>query len=276
LSSNIIGTLYKYRQADDLSIDALKNGKLWYSRPIGLNDPHDVAPRWKKNFTDKEILEDYVMLRENNESSEGTGIAEKIQKMLSKGWSHERVLRKIDQLFMPLDGKSQRALLQDVLYYNETVFAATGVLSLSADPKHPVMWGAYSNSHKGFCLGFEYHETNVLGQYSNRVEYVSKMPKPSIRLFSHDAGDDAIYQIAYTKSLEWEYENEWRVLKPEGNGLYPYPGKLKEVILGLNMAEEDEGKVRSAVEESGYKPIFLKLKKNEDEFGYELVPSNKC
>ncbi|PKG38921.1 DUF2971 domain-containing protein [Psychromonas sp. Urea-02u-13] len=276
MSSDKIESLYKYRQVDDLSIDALKKGKLWYSKPAGLNDPHDVAPRWKKNFTDKEILEDYVMLRENNESSEGKGIAEKIKKMLSKGWSHERVLRKIDQILMAFDGKTQRAMLQDVLYYNETVFAGIGVLSLSEDPKHPVMWGAYGNSHKGFCLGFEYHETNVLGQYANTINYINKMPKPSIRLLAHDTGDDAIYQIAFTKSLEWEYEKEWRVLKTEGNGLYPYPGKLTEVVLGLNMSEEDEKKIRSAVEESGYKPVFLRLRKYVDEFGYELVPSDEC
>lgn len=268
MSENI---LYKYRQVDDLSLDALKKGQLWYSKPSGLNDPHDVAPRWKKSFTDKEVIEDYVLLRFNAESSEDKSVEKYIKKLLAKGWSHTRILKKIDDMFMSVDGKTQRAMLQDVLYYNETLFESLGVLSLSEDPIHSVMWGAYSNSHQGFCLGLEYHETNVLGQYANKIKYLEKMPIPSIALFAQNAGDDVISQIAFTKSKEWEYEKEWRILKTEGNGLYPYPGKLIEVILGLNMSEEDELKIKSAIKESGYTPQFLKVKKNEEEFGFKLI-----
>jgi hypothetical protein len=270
--SKEVQILYKYRQLDDNSLDAVEKNCLWYSKPSGLNDPHDVAPRWKKDISDKEVLEEFVMLRENNESSEGKGIANFAQKLLSKGWSYTRVLRKVDALFLKIDGKTQRELLQDTLYYNETVFAGMGVLSLSEDPKNSVMWGSYSDSHRGFCLGFEYHETNVLGQYSNNVNYLDTMPKPSAKLFAHDAGNDALYQIAYSKSKDWAYEKEWRVLKQEGNKLYPYPGRLVEVILGMNISEHDEIKLKNAVDNSGYLPRFLKLKKIEDEYGYDLIP----
>jgi hypothetical protein len=276
--SNKIEVLYKYRLVDDNSVDALSKGVLWYSKPAGLNDPHDVAPRWKKELTDTEVLEDFVLKRSNSDNAEakaaGEAIAKFVAKLRSKGWNDSRVLRKVDATFMPQDGKPQRELLQDTLYYNETIFASMGVLSLSEDPKHAVMWGSYSNSHRGFCLGFEYHETNVLGQYAEPIRYLDKMPKPSVKLFSHDAGEEAIDHIALTKSKAWEYEQEWRVLKPGGNKLFPYPGKLVEVILGMHISDEDETRVRNAIRESGYSPNYYKLKSLEDDYGYELVPQS--
>lgn len=267
--------LYKYRQVDDNSIDALSKGKLWYSKPSGLNDPHDVAPRWKKELTDTEILEDFVLRRGDAAESEVKDFKESMAKLVAKyrgkGWNDKRVLRKIDEVLMPVDKKTQREILQDTLYYNEVLFASMGVLSLAEDPKNSVMWGSYCNSHRGFCLGFEYHETNVLGQYSNKVNYFENMPKPSAKLFSHDTDECAVEVIAYSKSVDWKYETEWRVLKQQGNALFSYPGKLVEVILGMNTSEVDIAKVRKAVKESGYAPTYYILQKNEDEYGYSLV-----
>ena len=102
--------LYKYRQVDQNSINALSTGKLWYSKPSGLNDPHDVAPRWQKELTDTEVLEDFVLLRGASEASEATGASEGMAKLVekyrSKGWDDKRVLRKIDQVLMPVDKKT--------------------------------------------------------------------------------------------------------------------------------------------------------------------------
>ena len=261
--------LYKYRVANDLSLDALKRGLVWYSKPEGLNDPHDVSARWQKDFTDKEIVEDYLMMREVG--TPVSGIADEVKKLLSKGWSYKKILKYFDDLFMPVDRKPQRELLQDVLYYNEVMFSAMGVLSLSEDPLHQLMWAHYSDSHKGFCLGFENHETNIIGQYGSEVNYFKKMPKPNIRGFQKGGGGEVINMIAYSKSLDWKYEKEWRILKQTGNNLYSYPGKLSEVILGLKISSEDEDKVRNAVTESGYAPLYKRVVKNDGQYDISFV-----
>lgn len=257
--------LYKYRQVSALSLAALAKARAWYSKPASLNDPNDVAARWDKDFSAKEILEDYVMKREAG--GPPMGIAAYIQKLLDSGKSHEHVLRKIDKMFMPIDKKTQREALQDVLYYNEVLFSSMGVFSLSSEPDNQLMWAHYADSHRGFCLGFENHETNVLGQGGNPVDYVERMPKPSITSFSMDAGGDVVSLIAYTKSKQWAYEKEWRVLKQEGDKLYPYPGRLVEVIFGLNMTADAQGKVRDAVIQSGCRPAFKRISKPAEDFG---------
>ncbi|WP_421377180.1 DUF2971 domain-containing protein [Paraburkholderia sp. DD10] len=271
MSVSAPSVLYKYRSINPLSLDALAKGRIWYSKPRGLNDPNDVAARWDKNFSAKEILEDYVMKRENG--SPVQGIAKYIQSLLDKGQSHEKVLRHIDKIFMPVDKKPQRELLQDVLYYNEVLFSSMGILSLSELPSNHLMWAHYAESHRGFCLGFENHETNIIGQHGYPVRYVEKMPKPNIASFAMDAGGEVVELIGYTKSLDWAYEKEWRVIKQTGDELYPYPGRLVEVILGLNISNEAEQQVRDAVKQSGYPAKFKKIKKPTDDFGLVVADS---
>ena len=263
--------LYKYRSVTDLSLDALAQARIWYSKPAGLNDPNDVAPRWQKDFSAREILEDFVARRQLP-GQENT-INDFIKIRLASGRTYEQILKQVDKMFMRFDKKPQRELLQDVLYYNETMFCSFGVLSLAETANNNLMWSHYSDSHRGFCMGFEYHETNILGQYGDRVTYVEKMPKPSIASFSMDAGGEVIHQIAYTKSSEWAYEQEWRVLKQAGNCLYPYPGQLREVIFGLKIPKYQEEQIRAAIATSGCQTQFKRAIKPEDAFNISFLPA---
>ncbi len=244
-----ITVLYKYRNVSERSLDLLRRALIRYSRPATLNDPYDAAGRWKTVFTDKEILEDYVMLREAG--SKVTGIADKIRELLDQGHTHSQVLAFLDRMFLPIDGKTQREMLMDVLEYNEAIFSQMGILSLSECPNQPLMWAHYADSHKGFCLGFAREETNVLGQYADPVEYRDTFPMPKIAHFKNDAGLQIIHDIAYTKSRDWEYEREWRVVKQQGDEEYPYPGRLVEVIFGLNTENQHREEISAIVLDRG-------------------------
>ena len=157
--------LYKYRQVNELSVNALEQGKMWYSVPKKLNDPHDVTISWEKNFTAKQIVNDFVMNRDKGIPLEGqTSMGELVKKYLKEGYGYKKILDMLDELFMHIDKKTQRELLQDTLYYNEILLSKMGILSLSEESLNTLMWAHYANSHKGFCMGFECHETNVLGQ----------------------------------------------------------------------------------------------------------------
>lgn len=126
----------------------------------------------------------------------------------------------------------------------ENLFNHVGVLSLSSSPLVSTMWSHYADSCKGFCMGFEFHESNILGQLSAPVNYTNKPPIPSMRDFHNGLTEELLTLIAFTKSTEWEQEKEWRVLKQKGGALYPYPGKLKEIIFGLNMPEAEKKKIK--------------------------------
>lgn len=109
-----------------------------------------------------------------------------------------------------------------------------GVLSLSEDPLNLKMWAHYGGNSKGICLGLQRTSENTLGSESTKqVNYVKIRPK----ILLHQRHKN-IEEITATKSCHWDYEKEWRDIKPEGDKSYPFPGKVLKVIFGLNVHKE--------------------------------------
>ena len=57
------------------------------------------------------------------------------------------------------------------------------------------------------------------------------------------------------KHHDWKNENEWRIVVPQGNQLWPIPGEIKTVTFGLRM---DKGK----------REVIQKILKNEFDVQY--------
>ncbi|WP_368186657.1 DUF2971 domain-containing protein [Aestuariibius sp. HNIBRBA575] len=95
-----------------------------------------------------------------------------------------------------------------------------------------LMWGLYSNSHKGICICFDVAmQEHVIGEgLVSAVEYCSNRPSLSVEeLLSDKVGpDDAkIMQqgerLFLQKSADWAHEKEWRLFgasKDEAKGEY--------------------------------------------------------
>lgn len=93
-----------------------------------------------------------------------------------------------------------------------------GVVCLTESGKHPLMWGHYSESHKGALLEFNAqapcfnrrrHDKDDFG-YLRRVRYSENRPTMDM-----DSSDEEIFSsLALTKPLEWAYEQELRLLWP--------------------------------------------------------------
>lgn len=103
-----------------------------------------------------------------------------------------------------------------------------GIICFSKSYKNPLMWGHYSENHKGLCLGFEIQE--------NELKYVEYIQHREVK---NDIGLNI-------KSKDWKYEKEvrlWVKLKAMEHcspGLYfkkfneGVKLELKEIILGIN------------------------------------------
>lgn len=100
---------------------------------------------------------------------------------------------------------------------HQMVSRLMGVLCLSGSGKHPLMWAHYTDSHKGALLEFNeaapcFHrridgddECGAL----RRVCYSDTRP-----VVSDFNGSDVVAAFAFTKALEWAYEQELRLLWP--------------------------------------------------------------
>lgn len=123
----------------------------------------------------------------------------------------------------------------------------TGILSLSENHKNLLMWSHYTNNHKGFAL--ELDSTNVFFEGIDKVNY-------SIDRLCFDEIADSkkhkaslLYRNVFHKSIDWSYEDEWRLFKPWVKKLHSVkPGivglvecpieVIKNIYLGLHASSE--------------------------------------
>ena len=128
-----------------------------------------------------------------------------------------------------------------------------------------MLWSHYGAKHHGICLGFDLRRSTV-----ETVTYADKRLRQTL---SDDKSPDTIPvairdEIARTKSSDWQYEQELRVLvdlsdaNPEEN-LYFWPFnedlRLAEVILGPR-CDQKLGDVRSLVARSTPEAVSFKAR----------------
>ncbi len=115
---------------------------------------------------------------------------------------------------------------------------------LATDPKNRLMWSHYTDSHKGFCIEYDfnslkdeilpfpivYSESRLLIPWKAAIDHTSESNEQAIK--------DLTLGLL-TKDQAWEYENEWRVLLPVAN-----PPDLKvpitAIYLGAHITSENK------------------------------------
>lgn len=171
-----------------------------------------------------------------------------------------------------------------------------GVLSLTRQikgtendgPNSLLTWSHYTNGHKGMCLCFDATEYMKVEhgkdgvpiknyEYFCKVVYADKYPDMQPFMFmdctNRDMINDTSFGMLMTKSKDWSYENEWRIIQKDSNKGYPIPGELKAVYFGMNISAEDIKQTLAAT--AGYTNVeYFIGKKAEQEFKIDFVKLN--
>lgn len=125
-----------------------------------------------------------------------------------------------------------------------TMLDAVGVVCLTPDPNNYVMWSHYANDHTGFCIGFDEEIITSLDNtlFSSEVKYQNEIP---IFRYFYESVEDFYRAVFFTKSKNWKYEKEFRVIT-EGHGIRSFNRSLiREVIIGCRASKELETYARS-------------------------------
>lgn len=119
-----------------------------------------------------------------------------------------------------------------------------GVFCLSEINDNILMWSHYTEGHKGFCIEFIRANDNDLGPNSCvPVIYPNDNAIPMIKNEDLET-PNTFAKIATTKSKQWSYEREWRVISREiGGRTYPLPGKIASVIFGCRMSSQSKNTI---------------------------------
>lgn len=122
---------------------------------------------------------------------------------------------------------------------------------LSTDYKNRLMWSHYADSHKGFCI--EYDFSDEKSDIFNRVfllpvVYSEKRPVVPWKAALVDNSENRIEaRIQMTKALltkdaVWGYENEWRILLKSDNAELKMP-KVTCIYIGKAVSEENRNRI---------------------------------
>lgn len=231
--------VYKYRKwTDPNHRNVLLKNQLYLSSPKDFNDPFDC--RLCKSFfllnTDEKIIEyaDKVIDRQKiNFNMTAQDIKEKRQEII------DRLRNNMIQ-----EQKEQEKLT----FYNQDLYY--GILSMSADWANILMWGHYSENHKGYCVGFWEEKLRNIGIFGKggNVNYTNDFP-------AIDPLEDDIMKISFitthTKATDWQYEKEYRLEKLFFHQIPSVKDRVitipdscfAEIILGIAFPENEKSKM---------------------------------
>ena len=128
-----------------------------------------------------------------------------------------------------------------------------GILCITGDPTNVKMWDKYSDSHNGFCVGFDSNILFRLFGRGRKIEYVVKLPD----IFPSNIDsymEQSIKQVFY-KEKKWGFEKEYRVTKMHESHLtqeqriitLPFEA-FKEIIFGANMSQTHKDEIIAITE----------------------------
>ena len=164
------------------------------------------------------------------------------------------------------------------------IYENSGVYSLSKDYKNELLWAYYADSHKGFCIEYDF---NILKQYpcneDNFFDVKYSKNVPIINLGS--IFDISILKKSLvTKSLSWKHEDEIRILTPF-QGMFTYFTRaVKSIYFGYrtdkNTIESIMGKLKGRgikYYQMTHKKDLYELEKEykQDVFKDESIYKNK-
>ena len=256
-----ISHLYKYYSYNSNSLSVLINKQAWFSKPASLNDPFDLGidfDNYISSYDFRYIIETC-----------------KDQPFISSERRQE--LDEIGRL--ENNSPDPVALAESWEVANNKLrndLRNSGVFCMSELNDNILMWSNYADSHKGFCVEFVRNTNNLLGniEVTNPVIYSCDFPSPSP--FSDEGRNNCFDDLFLTKSKDWAYEKEWRLINEKGDFLLPFPGDISAIIFGLKMSSRNKETIKNIFADNP-DIIFKQAEKVPNSFKLKIVEckSNK-
>ncbi len=261
---------------------------LRFTPPSELNDPFEGKASFKgiasQEYIEAECNANFDKIFE--EEMLAKGIPK--QSFSSNQW--EILKKNIDSIMMRdgLKRINSREVCQKLNETPVTAFnkAGIGILSLSKLRDNPLMWAHYCQEHKGFVVGFDTSHSFFDRRLDDQDVFRSLKPvtyitgRPSKYLADYSP-DEAIKDLLCTKSEDWEYEAEWRMIIAGVSSMTQYgvPGldaipvdAVREVYLGVKADQKLKNCAASFCREHAVKIYQMEL--HETDYTLQAVQIN--
>jgi hypothetical protein len=250
--------LFKYFPVDLYKVEKLARHQILLTPPKYFNDPWDFLVR-REPVTEDEIR----------------ALFEKFESELGGHVDFEEFKASVTRTeFLEREGPEMQHGLSKMF----------GVVSLTGNPYHRLMWAYYADSHRGFVAEFahgpkkEAHGTEAaMSPFGIAIKVAYE---PNLQKFKADFSNSI--EVYFTKHRTWEHEDEWRVIEflaravPEPkNGKTFYllgfkPKFLVRIILGLRIDPEVEKRLSEMLDAEEFSHVKRQKMKIDASSG-ELV-----
>lgn len=274
--------LYKYATKE--RIDILEGGMIRFTQPIAFNDPFELKPHINSLCSTEEthkVIEDNIEQIIKNEYERlpleirNSITAEDLKDSFYQQGLHNQLAEMLSCLPPAIESSIHTALNSKI-----------GILCLSEseEPDNLLMWSHYADSHEGFAIEFDpahsYFDQRRSNsddlRYLTKVKYQSDRPKLEFNTIDN-------FGEFLVKSIQWEYEQEWRMLTDldsankviERNDhhvyLFDLPfSAIKSITLGCKSSSELKQKVKAIVSSSTELQHITLYELYEDRGTYKL------
>lgn len=270
--------LYKYYdQKGIVKILELLELKLPYISQI--NDPLECLPVFYCPDDKSAMKEQWLRTFKRNHISPPVNWEQKLNELFEKGEIQENLK---DGLREHLYDLRQKSFL----------------LSVSQEARSTVMWAHYADKHKGAAIGIDFDK--IFPKYGikmRRVDYSEQRPKMNVLDdFESEEFSAKYFETLLTKSAEWTYEREFRVIfddaylmgleqqdlacLKEFNGkktlfLGLNPESIKEIIFGLYAEESLKLAIRKLIERAELQHVKLYQAEESETYILNLIGLDK-
>lgn len=220
--------LHRYLPINENLIKSLVLNYLWFSNPLDFNDPYDCNLEERCDCSFEEVL----------------GYLKTVNTAHGHNASEQYLIQRAKML---ADDSKEMARRSKAA--NMDTISQLGVCCLSERDDSLLMWSHYADKHSGVCLTFDIRaDWDFFSKQLFKVEYPETYP---VHRFPADYGKYNSYRfLIATKSKEWEYESEVRVVRDKEN--CPYRGQVhfdKSSLVKITFGHKCTAEARNEVDE---------------------------
>lgn len=268
-------SLFKYVGASGVRI--LQTNTLKFTRPSLLNDPFEVRPFLKTIGGELDWAEQFKSQLPATLDKEFDKLPEQLRRVLSRETLLDQLnTQKPLALEMMRQALKQLTPTMNAEFYRQAD-AMIGILSLTENQNHLLMWSHYADFHRGMVLEFDStneffnRRRSINDEFYHLRQVVYSRRRPHVDLLRTDC-----LELFLTKSQDWEYEAEWRMMLPIKDcqevstavHVQGFPSEcLKAVIFGANSSSDLRAEVRNTIQSnasfSHVRVLFAKLHMHE-------------
>ena len=183
-------SLYKYYGNSTRDLDSIKANKMWYSAPSNFNDVFDC-----EISVDEAAIINCAMQMAPDKKKIRVG---------SPMWKQI--------------GQTMRQEIKSFCATYEGMRSSMGISCLSESDNSLLMWAHYANNHRGMCVEYDLMEINKKLKFTP-VPIIYSKDRVCFDVLNLDTvGNDAVallIQSLTSKSEEWSYEREWRIIRED-------------------------------------------------------------